>query len=283
MSPFLIAMRAELFVALRQRRLWLLLLLPTVAAIIRLLLIRINVASANLQQSLSGRTPSENVDFAYGYLVDGLLTGLVFIYILFMAMAAFSFSSDRDQGTVRHLIIRQSSRLQVLAAKALVLHGQAIIACICLFVITFLLSAIFWDFGPVIEDGYELISVAEIHDELRTGIILALLPLPACLCLGVFFSVVTNSALQAVSVAVGISLLLDIFKGALGSKANFLYLNFQPSLLDNSYLHEVSRIVRGFSDVLIDEQVMQFNYWLPIPQAIIFLIVALVLVRRKNL
>lgn len=280
---FGIALRAETYVALRNWKLWLLISTPAVASIIHLLLIRINAASASMQQSLTGGSPGLEANYAYGYFVDGLSTGLTFVYLLFIALAAFSFAIDRDHGVVRHLVIRQSSRHAVLAAKGLLLHLMALSACVLVFVLTLLVCSMLWDFGPVIEDGYELISAAEIHGEIRTGLALALLPIPACLSVGLLVSVAANSALQAVSISLGATLLLDIFKGALGNGAHYLYVNFHPSLIDNSYLKEVSRIARGFSDVLIDERLVQLNYWIPLPQALAFFVLAMLLVGRKNL
>ena len=277
------AIRAELFVISRNWKLWLLIIAPAIAAILRLLLIRVNAASAQIQGALSGGINDSEADYAYGYFVDALSTGFIFTYLIFIALAAFSFAIDRDHGVIRHAVIRQSSRRAIVAAKILVLHAMALCACLLLFICALSMSSLLWDFGPVIEDGYELISRAEIHEEIRTGVILALLPLPACLCLGLLLSIVANSTLQAVSMSLGLTLLLDIFKGAFANGAQYLFINFQPSLLDNSYLKEVSRIARGFSDILIDERLMQLNYWIPIPQAAVLLIIALFWVRRKSL
>ena len=46
----------------------------------------------------------------------------------------------------------------------------------------------------------------------------------------------------------------------LGDYAYYLYASFQPALIDQSYLQDVSRLVRGYSDVLIDDRVNQLNY-----------------------
>lgn len=283
LGGFGLALRAEYFVACRNWKLWCLLGLPAFASILHLILIRINSASVDARQSLSGSNPVESVDYAYGFFVDGLSTGFLLLYLLFISISAYAFAIDRDHGVARHMLIRQSSRQSIILAKLLLLILGATIACFGIFLSTLIVSASLWDFGPVVEDGYELISVAEIEMEIRKGLILALLPLPACLCLGLFLSVIANSALQAVSMALGISLVLDIFKGALGSSAYYFYTSFQPSLLDNSYLKEVSRIARGFSDILVDDKVLQLNYWLPLPQALLFLILTLVFIQRKNL
>ena len=278
-----IALRAETYVSLRNWKLWGLLAAPALAAVIRLLLVQINAASENLRQSLGSDNTLATQEYAYGYFVDALNTGLIFIYLLFIALAALSFAVERDQGTVRHLVIRQSSRHAIITAKILWLHCLALLAFLLVFFCAWAICTLMWDFGPVVEDGYELISVAEIHTEIRQGLLLALIPLPACLGFGLMLSIIANSALQAVTLGLGLSLLLDIFKGALGNIAHFLYINYQPSLLDNSYLNEVARIARGFSDILIDEHLLQLNYWLPLPQAVLFFAIAWVLVGRKSL
>jgi hypothetical protein len=76
---------------------------------------------------------------------------------------------------------------------------------------------------------------------------------------------------------------LDVLKSLLGNSANFLYASFQPSLLDQSYLGEVSRIVRGYSDVLLDERTLQLNYWVPIPEMLLFAGIAVLVARRRKI
>jgi hypothetical protein len=69
----------------------------------------------------------------------------------------------------------------------------------------------------------------------------------------------------------------------LGGAADYLYASYLVSLLDESYLDDVARLVRGYSDVMIDPAVLQLNQWVPWPQMVLFIILALVLVRRKKL
>ena len=69
----------------------------------------------------------------------------------------------------------------------------------------------------------------------------------------------------------------------LGDFAYYIYASFQPSLIDQSYLQDVSRLVRGYSDVLIDERVMLLNNWVPLPALLIFIAGALWLVRQKKM
>ena len=131
--------------------------------------------------------------------------------------------------------------------------------------------------------GKKLISESEIREEIALGIQLALLPLPAAIAFGLLISVSAQSATQAVSTALGITLAIDIFKGLLGDLALYLYASFQPSLIDQSYLQSVSRIVRGYSDVLIDDRVLQLNMWVPFPALLIFFAASLWIVQRRKL
>jgi len=272
LGGFVTALKGEAFVMGRTLSPWLLLVLPALVVVIRLL----------LTKAMSGTEP-EAARYGYGHLVDAFATGLTLLYLVFIAYAAHSFAVDRDRGVLRHLFIRSVSRGQLVLAKLVLLHLLALLSVLLVLLLAWVLSRWLWDLGPVVEDGFELISEAEIHEEIRNGLLLALMPLPACLALGLLISVVARSATQAVAVAVGLALLVDLFKGIVGQGANYWYGSFQPSLVDQSYLGEVARIVRGYSDVLIDPGFQQLNLWVPLPQALIFVIAALVVARRRTI
>jgi hypothetical protein len=149
--------------------------------------------------------------------------------------------------------------------------------------VSYICSGWLWEFGPIVEDGFELISEAEIREEIVLGLLLAIVPIPPAIAFGLLISVSAHSTTQAITTALGITLAIDIFKSTLGDFSHYLYATFQPSLLDQSYLQDVSRIVRGFSDVLVDERVQQLNWWVPWPALLIFLCLALVIVQRRKL
>jgi len=267
-SGFVTALRAEFFVLRRSAGPWLLVLLPAFALLLRLGLARL---------SSGGEADG------YGFLVDGLSTGLALLYLLFIGYAAYGFASERDSGVLRHLLIRRVSRRALICAKLLVLHALALLSLLALLLCGWLLATALWELGPVVEDGFEIIGEAAIREEIRRGLLLAILPLPACLALGLLISVLARSAAQALALALGLALLLDVFKGALGDGAHYVFASFQPSLLDQSYLADVARIVRGYSDVLIDPAILQLNLWLPLPQALALFALALLLIVRRRL
>lgn len=285
MHGFLAALQFEIYIALRSNGSRLLLLLPLLVASLRLLLVRAAESGAAARDALLA--DGGNVDFAsgngYGYLVDSLHTGITLLGLILVAQAAYTFAWDRDTGLLRHVLIRRSSRAAATLAKLAHLHLQALVSLLLLMAGSWLLSGALWDFGPVVEDGYELISRAEIHQELRLGLLLGLLPLPAGIAFGLLVSVLAQSAAQSLSIALGITLAMDLFKSLLGNQAYYLYVSFQPSLLDQSYLGEVSRLVRGYSDVLLDERMLQLNYWVPLPQMILLSAAAVLLATRKKI
>jgi len=298
MQGLLTAIKAEIFVFAHSRAIQFLCVIPALVAAAQLVLVRSLAASNDARAALMGtETPNgfggggfggggfgnvEGAD-AWGALVDALGTGLTLISLILVAYAAWSFASDRDQGVLRHLLIRRVSRPALLLSKLIQAHLLALVSITLMLLVTFASAALLWDFGPVIEDGYELIGTADIHAELRLGLSLALIPVPAAIALGVLVSVLSNSTTQALSVALGLTLGLDLFKSVLGSAADYLYASYLVSLLDESYLDDVARLVRGYSDVMIDPAVLQLNQWVPWPQMALFIILALVVVRLKKL
>lgn len=284
MEGFLTALQAELFIARRSLGHRIAVLAPALIVAIQLALVRLREAGdaargALLDSDFGTDGPAVT---AYGYTVDGLGTGITLLVLILAALAAHSFAYDRDTGLLRHLLIRRTSRPALLLAKLVQLHLSALLSLLLLVLATWMMSSLLWDYGPVVEDGFELIGEAEMRNEISLGLRLALLPIPATIGLGLLVSVLTNSTTQAITTALGVTLAMDIFKATLGNFSGYLYASFQPSLIDQSYLAEVGRIVRGYSDVLIDERVLQLNTWVPIPQMVLLVLLALWLVRRKT-
>jgi ABC-type transport system involved in multi-copper enzyme maturation permease subunit len=282
MSGFVTALRAELYVALRSTSTRVIILLPALVVLLKLSLAKV---SGLTQAALQNQSSPEAFDAnnAYGYFVDGMSTGLTLVVLTMLAFCAWAFANDRDTGVVRHLLIRRVDRLTLLLAKLCHFHLLALTSLLLLFAVTYVSCNLLWDFGPVIEDGYELISVAEIQTEIRLGLTLALLPLPATLAFGLLVSVAAQSATQSVVTALGLLLGLDILKGMLGNAAHYLFAYYQPSIIDESYLSDVARLVRGYSDVLIDERLQTLNVWMPLPALVLFVLLAAVLIKRKTL
>lgn len=286
MDGFITALRAELYVALRSNSTRLVIVLPALVSGLQLLLVSFRNAGEQAREALSGQgfgqSSVEGAD-AWGALVDAMSTGLTLIGLTLVAYAAWSFAGDRDSGALRHLLIRRVSRPALVVAKLVCAHIIGVLSVVLLLVVATLVANGLWDFGPVVEDGYELIGTQEIHAEIRLGLTLALIPLPTAIALGMLISVSTRNATQAITAALGLTLALDIFKGLMGDASGFLYATYQASLLNESYLNDVSRLVRGFSDVLIDPAALQLNQWAPWPQMLVLVCASLIIVRYRKL
>ena len=285
MNGFVTALKSELFIARNTFSSKFILFAPAAFAILQSLLTwltEIGTSTRNNLMSNSNFNDIVNLN-AYGHFVDGMSTGLAILGLLLVAQAAYSFSYDRDTGIVRHILIRRASRPALILAKLFQINLLAIISIAILMITSYLISGFLWEFGAIIEDGFELISEEEILAEISMGLKLAIVPLPAAIAFGLFVSTIAQSATQAITTALGITLAIDIFKSMLGSYADYLYARFQPSLIDASYLQDVSRIVRGYSDVLVNADVLQLNLWAPLPAFVIFVGLTIFSIKRKNI
>ena len=285
MNGFAIALKSELFIARHTFSSKLIVLAPAVLAVLQTLLEWITEAGAATRNNLlSNPTFDDIVNLnAYGHFVDGMKTGLTVLGLILVAQAAYSFSYDRDTGMIRHILIRRASKPALIFAKLLQINLIGLISILLLIITTYVTSSLLWEFGAIVEDGFELISEEEILAEISTGLRLAIIPMPAAIAFGLLVSVIAQSATQAITTALGITLAIDIFKSMLGDYADYVYARFQPSLIDASYLQDVSRIVRGYSDVLINESVLQLNLWIPIPTLIIFVGLTMIFIHKKSI
>lgn len=283
MSSLLASLRAELYLARYALSARLIVLAPLALACLQLLIAALGESGAQTQQALLGASAAETANEGYGHWVDALVTGFTTLGLLSVALAAHSFAAERDLGTLRHSLIRRTSRSSLVLTKLIALHLLVCSAVLLLVFGSWGLSSLLWDLGPVVEDGYELISEAEILREIHLGLQLALLPLPAALAFGLLVSVAAQSGTQALTLALGATLGFDVFKTSLGDSAAFIYARFQPSLIDGSYLGDVARLARGYSDVLVDERLLVLNTWAPLPAFIAFLALSLLIVQRKTL
>ena len=276
------ALRGDLFLMVRSKGLRLVVALPAVCALAHIGLGTLRQLETTAGGLVGGGVAASPEASGYGPFVDGVRFGAVVLYLAVLASAAYSIAFEREQGILRHSLIRRVSRPALVASKFVVLTAFSGMLAMLLLAAAWGTSAYFYDFVPIVEDGYELIGHPEIHEEIWRGMVLAFLPLPAAVGFGILVSVVARSAAQALALAVGASLSFDLFKGLLGDSAGYLYAAYHPSLVDQSYLGEVARIVRGYSDVFVEDAVLRLNQWVPIPQAILFVAMAMLIMQRRK-
>ena len=181
MSNLLAALRLELFLSRYSLAAKIVLLAPALVCLARFLLVWLNQAGQQARAGLIGADSFElaQTQNAYGHFVDGMNTGLTILALLLVALAAFDFSSERDTGSIRHVLIRRAGRGSIVLAKLLRLHILGLLSLSLLGLAAWGGCALFWDFGPVVEDGFELIGEDEILYEIHLGLLMAVIPLPA--------------------------------------------------------------------------------------------------------
>ncbi|MEW6744649.1 MAG: ABC transporter permease subunit [Planctomycetota bacterium] len=283
------ALRAELYRSLRSSTTFVLLLLPACISVVRVIVARlVSVAeqSRQLGRSLAAgetRLPFEASDNAYGPFVDGLRTGLALGILLLLAGTSALIAAERESGTIRVALTRSVSRTGLVIAKLAAALLLALGIALSAFLGAWLAASWLFEFGPYVEDGYQFMSVLELNAEVRRGIALAMPALLATTTFGLMVSSLTRSTGQAVAICISLYIAFDLFKGITGTVGPLAFVTYNPSIMDQSYLAEVSRLARGYSDAGYSPEAARLACIAPWPQAVLFAIMTVVAVRRRKM
>ncbi|MDG2148626.1 MAG: hypothetical protein P8N09_03790 [Planctomycetota bacterium] len=220
---------------------------------------------------------------AYGPLVDGWSAGLVLGALMLLAYSARSLASDRATGLARLATTRSASRSALVWGRAL-LGLPVSLAVILLTGLGATVAAGAWfTFGPLVEDGYQLMSHTELVDELVKSVLATLPPLIALWSLGLLVASMSRSGSGALFLALGIFLGFDLFKDLLGDARYYCFASFCPSLVDDSCIAEMAGVARGMSDAGFSENLYRMNLMLPIPEALVLITLAGWILSRRSL
>lgn len=253
-------------------------------SVLRVLAARAAEAAARAEALAAGRAPETGAaGGGWAPFVDGWRVGLAAGTILLLIHAAGAIAADRESGVLRLASTRSSTR------TALVL-GRALLAPLfVLFVVTatglaaWATSRAFYDFGPLVEDGYELASAAELRHELLLSALAALPPLLATYAFGLLVSAASRGAAGAIGLALSAWLAFDLFKDVLGPGRHWVFASFAPSLVDGSAMQEMAGVARGYSDAGLPEELLRMNLILPWPQAALLVGLACWILSRRAL
>jgi hypothetical protein len=241
--------------------------------------------AASVQRALSdGRdAPELAVSNAYAPLVDGWLTGLTVGVLLLLLMAARSLAGDREKGILRLATTRSATRAGLVWGRALL----GIPVCLGVMAATglgaWLAASTFFEFGPLIEHGYELMSAEELKAELGKALVATLPPLLGVWTFGLLISSMARSAAGAVTFALAGFLGFDLFKEVLGESQYWAFAAYSPSFVDRSCMAEMAGIARGLSDAGYSESLYRMNLMLPAPQAVLLTLLAAWILSRRAL
>lgn len=289
MSGTLRVFRAELYRLMRSRLAWFALVAVALIAAVRVFAAhvadRTQHSRAVSEALLSGRAIPEAPlpGNAYAPLVEGWLAGLTLGTLLLLIYSARSIAGDREAGILRLARTRSASRSALVLGRFLVgpLLVLALIAVSGLG--AWLASSTFFEFGPLVEDGYELFAEADLLSELSTALLATIPPLIATYAFGLFISSVGRTGTGAVGFCLAAFLGFDLFKGVIGDSQVWIFASFTPSLIDKSCMKEMAGIAAGYSDSGYTEFVLHMNYIVPWPEAVLLLALACWIVSRRSL
>ncbi len=282
-------LRAETYRLWRGRVwMWGLVALVAVSAL-RVLAERAGAAAthaAAVQKALSAGRPAPQVPDvanAYGPFVDGWLAGLTVATLLLLIASSRSLAADANSGILRLATTRSSPRGALVTGRALLGIPLTVVAALISGLASWATAELLFEFGPIVEDGYELMSVAEIHGEIAAAAMSVLPALFAAWCFGLFISCCCRTGAAAVSAGLGVFLAFDLFKDVLGEARYWVFAAFTPSFVDSSAMAEAALAARGFSDAGFSAHVASLSTVVPLPQAALLIVAAIVVIRRRGL
>ncbi len=273
-----IALRAEAYRTLHTRAMWLSLGL--------LLLIASGyVVLGHLSESVGMRPAApEGLEQGGGgwvHFVDAWRFTLSATCLLLLIHASRYVSSDRESGILRLGLVRSSSRSAALLGRAAMGPPLVLGAFLASGLGAWLTCQLFYDFGPLIEDGYELMSAEELQAELLAASLATLLPLMALHSCALMLSAWSTRPIHALSLALVGLLCFDFFKDFLGQSLSWFFAGYAPTFSDSSALHEMSGLASGFSDMGFSDEQLMLSFLVPLPYMVLSLAVACWSITRR--
>lgn len=274
---------AELFRLMKSRGTWLAAAFLFLVPVLRVWAAQVAMQAARLESATSGgATLGLEEGLGWAPLVEGWRAGLALGSLLLVIHSARSIAGDRESGLLRLASTRTASRAALVIGRAL-LGPLLVVAVTLVSGLGAWSAALLWfDFGPLVEDGFTILEVDELAQELRLAVLAALPALLGVHAFGLFISSLARGATSAVASGVALMLAFDLFKDAVGQGRYWVFASFAPSFVDNSAMKEMAGIARGYSDAGYPASLLRMNYLIPWPQiALLVLLSALILGRRR--
>ena len=284
MKGLVLVLRAESYRLLRARSTWLGAFFLALVAALRVLAARAADAAVHTRALAAGRVEDvAGAGSAWAPFVEGWRAGLVAAALLLLIHAAGGLAADRESGVLRLGVTRASTRWAVLFGRAFLAPVFVLFALVATGISAFAMSAGFYEFGPLVEDGYQLMSSGELRTELILAVVSILPPLLALYVFGLFVSGISRSPAGAVGVALSLFLAFDLFKEVLGPSRYWVFASFVPSLVDSSAMQEMVGLAHGYSDAGFAPGLLRMSLVLPGPEALVLFLVAGWVLSRRSL
>lgn len=273
-------LRAELFRLLRVRGNQVLLLSPAAVAWVHLWVrasaTRRDVAAAALAAGPDAPPPS-----GFGPLADGLHTGGVALTVVLLVLGALSLARERESGALGAWFLARGRGAVVLAkAGALVLAGAAGFG--VLFAACYAFARWRYGLGPIVEEGYELATRAELWAEIRRGTLPALPGILAAPLFGLFVSSLLSSTGAAVAATLVPFVAMDLLKELLGDGARYAFVTYAPLIGGGSPLAKLPDMARFYADQQWREGELFLATWVPSAWCVAWVVAAMWVTRRRS-
>ncbi|MHC4377862.1 MAG: ABC transporter permease subunit [Planctomycetota bacterium] len=220
---------------------------------------------------------------AWGPLVDGWTLGLVLGTLVLLTHAARWVAADAESGVLRFAVTRSATR------SATVL-GRLLLTPLLVLAVVAVTGAAAWsvadatgDFGSLVEDGFEIFTAEELREEVERSVLAVLAPMLAVCAFGLAISCLVRGSALAPSVALGLLLAFDLFKGALGDAHYWVFAAHAPTPVDGSAWSELGGVVRGFSDAGFPDELIRVGTRVSWPAAVGCGLLACLFLRRRPL
>ncbi|MBN2490660.1 MAG: ABC transporter permease [Planctomycetes bacterium] len=229
---------------------------------------------------------------AFRFFAIGLRYGIAMGGFFLVLVAGLMVAAETGQGTLKMVLVRPVKRTEVFLAKVLTVFQYALVLLLAVSLSAALVAGACpgSDFGAVIDPEYAdplhpyiYSDAAEMWGHLLRAVALLVLPLAAAAVVGLTVSVLVENPGVASGTAVVAFLGLEIVKVFLERRPALQYLfnNYLPSIVDNSYVRVLQGASEGLTDAFWPAGLWWWNVWVPLGTAGALLIGSLLLFERK--
>ena len=274
MTGTLCILRSEFDRLIRSLSMWIVGLTVGVVAAISALASSVQILGQGAVESGGG----------WSCMLDGMRTGLALTVFALLVTSARSLAGDHESGLLRMAVTRSTARPALVLGRLLIAPLPILGGLLVSFLGAWLVARSQLDFGPLVEQGYEIMSAEELFGEVRLALFATLPALVALWSFGLLVSACSRTAVGAVAVTLVLFVAFDLVKESLNPEHTYLvFASFAPSLADSSALGEAAKVVQGFSDRGFPDDLLQLAMWLPWAQALLILGLTVAVIRRRPL
>jgi len=262
-------LRYELSCAFARGRAPVLLVLPAIVAGMSIALEK-SRAATEAARVASGELASTTAVTGFGATASALRAGLPLLALVLAAIGSQMIAAGLARGTLRNVLLRPATRLEVVAGKALAGVVLALGAYLLLVLVSLAASAAAFGFADLVEilpngQAFPLVTATELRGDFTRALAAPLAVLLGFFASGFLAGSLTRGGSSALGLALGALLGLDLARVVardLGAEGWLLTAYVPSPLGDTSYLHYFADRAQGISNAVFELG----SSWAGIPQ-----------------